>query len=144
LVVKSRGSFHMEDFEIHSPGEKAIEKSEMAGGRDKERDEPKRRHRRKRALGSPADVEALLNEEESSAVSPEFRHDDDSEGEKAEAQVQSDAGAVAEREPALNGDVHAHGVSVNDDVASGGDSAAAGSLPAEPPATPPILDADKV
>jgi ribonuclease G len=71
LVVKSRGSFHMEDFEIHSPGEKAIEKSEMAGGRDKERDEPKRRHRRKRALGSPADVEAMLAEEESSALSPE-------------------------------------------------------------------------
>jgi|GEM_PF-97753 len=71
LVVKARGSFHMEDFEIHSPGEKAIEKSEMAGGRDKERDEPKRRHRRKRALGSPADVEAMLAEEESSALSPE-------------------------------------------------------------------------
>jgi hypothetical protein len=71
LVVKSRGSFHMEDFEIHSPGEKAIEKSEMAGGREKERDEPKRRNRRKRALGSPADVEALLAEEESSAVNAE-------------------------------------------------------------------------
>ncbi|HEX2658811.1 MAG TPA: Rne/Rng family ribonuclease [Polyangia bacterium] len=63
LVIKARSSFHMEDFEIHSPGEKAIEKSEVAaGGRDRE--EPKRRRRRKRALGSPADVEAMLAEEE--------------------------------------------------------------------------------
>jgi hypothetical protein len=67
LVIKARSSFHMEDFEIHSPGEKAIEKSEVAsGGRDRE--EPKRRRRRKRALGSPADVEAMLAEEEQSAV----------------------------------------------------------------------------
>jgi hypothetical protein len=67
IVVKARGSFHMEDFEIHSPGEKAIEKSEVAGAR--EREEPKRRKRRKRALGSPADVEAMLAEEEHAAVS---------------------------------------------------------------------------
>jgi len=65
IVVKGRGSFHMEDFEIHSPGEKAIEKSDLAGGR--EREEPKRRKRRKRALGSPADVEAMLAEEELAA-----------------------------------------------------------------------------
>src|SRR4051794_9379853 len=67
IVVKARGSFHMEDFEIHSPGEKAIEKSEVAGAR--EREEPKRRKRRKRALGSPADVEAMLAEEEHAALS---------------------------------------------------------------------------
>jgi ribonuclease G len=66
IVVKGRGSFHMEDFEIHSPGEKAIEKSDLAGGR--EREEPKRRKRRKRALGSPADVEAMLAEEEHAAA----------------------------------------------------------------------------
>ncbi len=46
LVVKSRGSFHMEDFEIHSPGEKAIEKSEMAGGGRA----PRRRARRGRMV----------------------------------------------------------------------------------------------
>ena len=83
LVVKSRGSFHMEDFEIHSPGEKAIEKSEVAGSRDKERDEPKRRRRRKRALGSPADVEALLAEEESSAVNAESLADESALAEAA-------------------------------------------------------------
>ena len=62
LVVKARGSFQMEDFEIHSPGEKAIEKSEVAAGRDRE--EPKRKKKRKRGLGSPADVEAMLAEVE--------------------------------------------------------------------------------
>ena len=71
LVIKARSSFHMEDFEIHSPGEKAIEKSEVASGGARERDEPKKRRRRKRALGSPADVEAMLAEEELSAVSPD-------------------------------------------------------------------------
>jgi ribonuclease G len=69
LVVKARSSFHMEDFEIHSPGEKAIEKSEIAGSRDRE--EPKRRRRRKRAVGSPADVEAMLAEEEQAVVTAE-------------------------------------------------------------------------
>lgn len=68
LVVKARGSFHMEDFEIHSPGEKAIEKSEVAAGRDREKDEPRRRKRRRRAVGSPADIEAMLSEEETQAA----------------------------------------------------------------------------
>jgi hypothetical protein len=85
VVVKARSSFHMEDFEIHSPGEKAIEKSEMAGGRDK--DEPKRRRRRKRALGSPADVEAMLAEEESSAINPESMADEAAAGETALAEA---------------------------------------------------------
>ena len=76
VVVKARASFHMEDFEIHSPGEKAIEKSEIAGGRERERDEPKRRRRRKRAVGSPADVEAMLAEEEAAVVSAEEMADE--------------------------------------------------------------------
>ena len=66
LVVKARGSFQMEDFEIHPPGEKPIEKSEVAAGRDRE--EPKRKRKRKRALGSPADVEAMLAEAEAEEV----------------------------------------------------------------------------
>ena len=32
IIVKGRGSFHMEDFEIRTPGEKPIEKSEFASG----------------------------------------------------------------------------------------------------------------
>jgi ribonuclease G len=70
IIVKSRGSFHVEDFEIHSPGEKPIEKSDIAGTRD-DRAESKRRKRRKQVLGSPDDVEALLEEEERQTVNAE-------------------------------------------------------------------------
>src|SRR5215471_17607406 len=70
IVVKARGSFHVEDFEIRSPHDKTpIEKSEVAGGgRDEKEREPKRRRRRKRGLGSPAEVEAMLAEEEAASV----------------------------------------------------------------------------
>ncbi|HEY4186658.1 MAG TPA: Rne/Rng family ribonuclease [Polyangia bacterium] len=95
LVVKARSSFHMEDFEIHSPGEKAIEKSEVAGARDRE--EPKRRKRRKRALGSPADVEAMLAEEEMSAVSPDGLAQE--EADAAAAAAATNGVAAAEAEP---------------------------------------------
>jgi hypothetical protein len=76
LVVKARGSFHVEDFEIRSPNDKTpIEKSAAAGGGDKEEREPKRRRRRKR-LGPPAEVEAMLAEEEAaSVVDPEAMAD---------------------------------------------------------------------
>src|SRR6185369_3301850 len=66
IVIKARGSFHMEDFEIRSPSDKApIEKSESA------REAETRRRKRRRRLGPPSEVEALLEEEETSAVSPE-------------------------------------------------------------------------
>jgi ribonuclease G len=71
LVVKARGSFSVEDFEIRSPNDKTpIEKSEQAsGGRDKEEERgSKRRRKRKRGLGSPAEVEAMLEEEENASV----------------------------------------------------------------------------
>jgi ribonuclease G len=82
IVVKARGSFHMEDFEIRSPNEKApIEKSEIAGAaREDAKEGPKggRRRRRRRHLGPPAEVEAALAEEEASAVDPEsLAHSDD-------------------------------------------------------------------
>jgi ribonuclease G len=72
IVVKARGSFHIEDFEIRSPHDKTpIEKSEVAsgGGRDEKGDrDTRRKRRRKRGLGSPAEVEALLAEEEAASV----------------------------------------------------------------------------
>jgi ribonuclease G len=78
IVIKARGSFHMEDFEIRSPSEKPIEKST-----DAPRDAETRRRKRKRRLGPPSEVEALLEEEESSAVNPEamagFRRQDGDE-----------------------------------------------------------------
>jgi ribonuclease G len=79
IVVKARGSFHIEDFEIRSPNDKApIEKSEVAGGSRDEKGErePKRRRRRKRGLGPPSEVEAMLAEEEAaSVVDPEAMAD---------------------------------------------------------------------
>ena len=76
ITVKARGSFHLEDFEIRSPGDKApLERSEAGGGaREAEKGErdAKRRRRRRRGLGSPAEVEAALAEdEENSVVDPE-------------------------------------------------------------------------
>jgi ribonuclease G len=66
IVIKARGSFHMEDFEVRSPTEKTqVERSESA------RDAENRRRKRRRRLGPPSEVEALLEEEETSAVSPE-------------------------------------------------------------------------
>ena len=73
IIVKARGSFHVEDFEIRSPSDKApIEKSEVAGRRARTRKtEPKRRRRkrRRRHLGPPAEVEAVLAEEEAASAS---------------------------------------------------------------------------
>ncbi len=76
IVVKARGSFHVEDFEIRSPTDKApIEKSEIAGAaREDSKDGPregKRRRRRRRHLGPPAEVEAALAEDEENAIDPE-------------------------------------------------------------------------
>ena len=75
IIVKARGSFHVEDFEIRSPNDKApIEKSEIAGSaREDAKDGPKggRRKRRRRHLGPPAEVEAALAEEEANAIDPE-------------------------------------------------------------------------
>jgi hypothetical protein len=78
IIVKARGSFHLEDFEIRSPGDKApLERSEAGGGGTREADkgerDAKRRRRRRRGLGSPAEVEAALAEDEAaSVVDPEY------------------------------------------------------------------------
>ena len=68
IMVKARGSFHVEDFEIRSPNDKTpIEKSEVAAGGRDDKDGPrdgKRRKRRRRHLGPPSEVEAMLAEEE--------------------------------------------------------------------------------
>jgi ribonuclease G len=85
IVVKARGSFHVEDFEIRSPSEKApIEKSEIVTGAREDKDGPRsgggRRRRRRRHLGPPAEVEAALAEEEAaSVVDPEALADAEAE-----------------------------------------------------------------
>jgi ribonuclease G len=70
IIVKARGSFHLEDFEIRSPGEKPLEKTDLGGAREMERFESRRR-RRKQMLGSPDEVEAILEEEERKSVNAE-------------------------------------------------------------------------
>jgi ribonuclease G len=103
IVVKARGSFHMEDFEIRSPNEKApIEKSEIAGSaREDAKEGPKsgRRRRRRRHLGPPAEVEAALAEEEASAVDPESladSRDDNGNGQGGQRDRQDDDGQGGE------------------------------------------------
>ena len=77
IVVKARGSFHVEDFEIRSPNDKQpLERSEAGGGSGRDDKEPRKRRRRKRGLGSPAEIEALLAEEEAAVVSAEAMADD--------------------------------------------------------------------
>jgi ribonuclease G len=68
IVVKARGSFAIEDFELRSPGQKALEKSDA--GRDEDRSEQRRQRRRKR-VGPPAEVQAMLDEDESLAGAEE-------------------------------------------------------------------------
>jgi ribonuclease G len=97
LVVKARGSFQMEDFEIHPPGEKPIEKSEVAAGRDRE--EPKRKRKRKRALGSPADVEAMLAEAEAEEAEAEAGTEADPDGDVESAGGDVEAAGAGRGEP---------------------------------------------
>jgi ribonuclease G len=63
LIVKARASFELEDYELHSPGQKAIEHSETGS----DRNEPRRNKRRKK-VGSPAEVQAMLDEEEQASL----------------------------------------------------------------------------
>ncbi|HSZ80688.1 MAG TPA: Rne/Rng family ribonuclease, partial [Polyangia bacterium] len=92
IIVKARGSFHVEDFEIRSPNDKApIEKSEVAsGGRDEKGEKEPKRRRRKKRVGPPAEIEAMLAEEEASVVDPEAMATDaaDAAAEAAQAAAQ--------------------------------------------------------
>jgi len=65
ILVKARASFALEDYEMRSPGQKALEHSDSA--REGDRGESRRR-RRRRKIGPPAEVQAMLDEEEQSSV----------------------------------------------------------------------------
>jgi len=107
IVVKARGSFHVEDFEIRSPNDKApIEKSEIVGAaREDSKDGPregKRRRKRRRHLGPPAEVEAALAEEEAleaRAVDPESMADEQAEREPGQRPPNGDGAADSSDEP---------------------------------------------
>jgi len=65
IVVKARGTFAVEDFELRSPGQKAIERSDA--GRDDDKAEL-RRNRRRKKVGPPAEVQAMLDEDERNSL----------------------------------------------------------------------------
>lgn len=71
ILVKARGNFHMEEFEIRSPKDKQkIERSEVATSSDKLEERKRRRFRR---VPSPDEIESL---DEEDVVNPEFMADD--------------------------------------------------------------------
>jgi hypothetical protein len=88
IVIKARGSFHVEDFEIRSPNDKQpLERSEAGGGARDDKEPRSKRRRRKRGLGSPAEVEAALAEEEAAVVSAEAMVSDSDDAEPAAAEA---------------------------------------------------------
>jgi ribonuclease G len=105
IVIKARGSFHVEDFEIRSPNDKApIEKSEVAGAAREDKDGPtssKRRRRRRRQLGPPSEVEAMLAEDEAGAIDAVSLADAEAErpSESAPAGGAGAATAASDRPP---------------------------------------------
>jgi ribonuclease G len=85
IVVKARASFEVEDFELHSPGQKAIEHSD--NGRDGDHADSRRRRRRKK-VGSPAEVEAMLAEEERSSLGQAASEEESADAREASGQTQ--------------------------------------------------------
>jgi len=92
IIVKARGSFALEDFELRSPSQKTpLDRSDA----DREGDRADRRRRRRKKIGPPAEVEAMLEEEERSNAAdreviggeraPEA-HDDERAGERRDAE----------------------------------------------------------
>jgi hypothetical protein len=98
IIVKARGSFALEDFELRSPNQKTpLDRSDA----DREGDRADRRRRRRKKLGPPAEVEAMLEEEErGSAASreaiPEHRTpesgSDGRRGERPDGEVEAARG----------------------------------------------------
>jgi hypothetical protein len=99
IIVKARGTFAIEDFELRTPGQKALEHSEA--GRDGDKAELRRSRRRKK-IGPPAEVQAMLDEEERNSLSGDQSFDDslpevasdDASGEDAE-QLAAEAAVLA-------------------------------------------------
>jgi ribonuclease G len=75
IIVKARGTFAIEDFELRSPGQKALEHSESRDG-DKA---DQRRSRRRKKIGPPAEVQAMLDEEERNSLAADQEFDDSPE-----------------------------------------------------------------
>jgi ribonuclease G len=93
IVVKSRASYELEDYELHSPGQKAIEHSD--NGREPDRADSRRQRRRKK-VGPPGEVQALLDEEERSSLGLSAQEEDTQEPGAGEPGADTQATPVAE------------------------------------------------
>jgi ribonuclease G len=91
IIVKARGSFSIEDFEMRSPGQKALEHSEA--GREADRAEQRRTRRRKK-VGPPAEVQAMLDEEERASLAQDRDLEDGSVAVEAGAEGGEEARAT--------------------------------------------------
>ena len=89
IVVKARATFAIEDFELRSPGQKALEHSES--GRDGDRAE-QRRGRRRKKIGPPAEVQALLDEEERDSLAGDQEVDDSPQAAAPDVEDSEEAG----------------------------------------------------
>jgi ribonuclease G len=100
IVIKARGSFALEDYELRTPGQKAIERSDA--GRDEDRPEA-RRNRRRKKVGPPAEVQAMMDEDERESLALGGRGDEAEAGESGAGQVgEVSHGEVDRVEPAAS------------------------------------------
>jgi ribonuclease G len=99
IIVKARGSFALEDFELRSPSQKTpLDRSDA----DREGDRADRRRRRRKKIGPPAEVEAMLEEEERSNAAEREAIQEDStpesqDNERASQRRGPDAEAAASK-----------------------------------------------
>jgi hypothetical protein len=106
----------VEDFEIRSPSEKApVDREEV------KRDAENRRRKRRRRIGPPSEVEAMLEEEESSAVNPE---------------AMANAGSGPERTYEENGEVPDEPAPVEPPHGEPAGEPPVAAAPVEPPSEP--------
>jgi ribonuclease G len=132
IIVKARGTFAIEDFELRSPGQKALEHSESRDG-DKA---DQRRTRRRKKIGPPAEVQAMLDEEERNSLAADQELDDSPDA-SAQEDVQDGESTVPDEPPV-------------ETVASHSEPAPAVPAPAQsdsstdaPPASPPVSAPDE-
>jgi ribonuclease G len=132
IIVKARGTFAIEDFELRSPGQKALEHSESRDGDKGEQ----RRSRRRKKIGPPAEVQAMLDEEERNSLAGDQEFDDTPEA-SAQDDGQDGESTVPDEPPLETVVSHSEPEPGVPGPAQSDSSADA------PPATPPVSAPDE-
>jgi ribonuclease G len=138
IIVKSRGSFAIEDFELRSPGQKALEHSES---NREEREQ--RRTRRRKKVGPPAEVQAMMDEEERNSLGLSAHADSERETpepEEDDVPTAPDTRAATSDAPASAPSAESVGAvptTLAEALASGGNGAAEPASVVPPNATEP-------